>query len=380
MRIGIDCRFYSSQFTGIGRYTHELVKNFIDINSKLSRPHQLVLFFNEPQYSLFKSDNPFVEKVLVNAPHYSFAEHTRFPKILNKSKIDLIHFPHFNVPLFLRTPYVVTIHDLTLTFYPSRKKTKFYHRLAYKATIKNAVKNARSIIAISNYTARDIAQQLKMTPKSINVIYNGVGREFKFLQKQTDVKKTLDHYGINKQFLLYTGVWRGHKNLPRLIEAFNILRKKHKLDLQLVLTGKPDPYYPEVKEAIEASPYKTDIITPGLVNETELLHLYNGSQFYVFPSLYEGFGLPPLEAMSCGTPVCASQASCIPEICGSNNALFFNPYNPVDIAEKIHHLYQNPALQGRLIENGIEHVKNFSWKKCAQDTWNILMQSTGNNH
>ncbi|MFH1218310.1 MAG: glycosyltransferase, partial [Candidatus Peregrinibacteria bacterium] len=158
MRIGIDCRIYNSSFTGIGRYTQELIRNF----AKLNHEHELILFFNNPAYSKFTPPNSKVKKVLVNAPHYSFKEQTLFLKKLNSENFDLVHFPHFNVPIFYSKPYIVTIHDLTLTLFPGQKMTRWYHRLAYYLTIKNAVKRAKKIIAVSNNTKQDIITHLKV--------------------------------------------------------------------------------------------------------------------------------------------------------------------------------------------------------------------------
>ena len=175
---------------------------------------------------------------------------------------------------------------------------------------------------------------------------------------------------INKQFLLYVGVWRSHKNLPRMIEAFKKLRESS--DIQLVITGKPDLHYPEVIDTVKRLKLTENVIFPGLVSEKELIHLYNAAMIFIFPSLYEGFGLPPLESMRCGTPVVASRTSSIPEICGNENAIFFDPYDVEDIAEKIAMVYKDAELQGRLIKNGAERASEFSWEKMSKDTFKII--------
>jgi glycosyltransferase involved in cell wall biosynthesis len=378
MKIGIDCRIYSSKFTGIGRYTHELVKNFIRLNDEEKRHHEIVLFFNNPEFKKYIPQNPAVKKVLVNAKHYSFSEQTKFLKILNKENCDIVHFPHFNVPIFYRKPYVVTIHDLTLSFYPGRKMTKLHHRIAYYITIKNAVKKSRRVIAVSENTKKDIISQLKVSGDKMEVIYNGVSEEFRLLADPKPATQTLKRYHIQKQFLLYTGVWRSHKNLPGLIKAFSILKKEKNLDLNLVITGKPDPHYPEPKQLTLEYGLADSVIFTGLVDEKELVHLYNAALIYVFPSFYEGFGLPPLESMKCGTPVVASNTSSIPEVCGEGNAVFFNPQDPSDIAGKIYQVYKDVDLQARLIENGIRHACRFSWEESAQKTFNLIKRVTKN--
>ena len=375
MRIGIDCRIFSSNFTGIGRYTHELVKELIKINDQHKRKHEFVLFFNQPEYSKYESPNLSVKKVLVNAKHYSLREQLVFPKILKKENCDIVHFPHFNIPILYRRPYTVTIHDLTLSIYPGRKMTKWYHRLAYHLTIKNATKKAKKIIAVSQNTKQDIVDLLHIPEEKIEVIYNGISDKFTLIQDPSITKKTLQKYKITKQFLLYTGVWRSHKNLPRLIEAFAILRNSKHLDLQLVITGKPDPHYPEVKESVIAHNLQEDVIFTDLVKEKELIHLYNAAHTYVFPSLYEGFGFPPLESMKCGTPVVASNRSSIPEVCGEENAVYCDPESPEDIANKVESLYKDTDLQAELIEKGFHHASKFTWEKMGRQTYDVITLS-----
>lgn len=367
MKIGIDCRMYSSQFTGIGRYVFELVEHLQHIDKK----NHYYLFFNRPQFDEFKAKNPLFHKVLVEAKHYSLPEQTKFLQILNSHQLDLMHFTHFNAPIFYNRPSLVTIHDLTLHFYPGKKMTSFLHRLAYNLTIKSTVKKAGKVIAVSQSTSHDLQKILGTPSSKIEVIYEGVNPEFKPITSPEIIRPTLLKYKINKPFLLYTGVWRDHKNLKGLIEAFKILRQKH--SIQLVITGKNDTIYAE--EILKlADQYLKDnqIIFTGLVSEKELIHLLNAAKIYTFPSFYEGFGLPPLEAMQCHTPVAASDSSSIPEVCG-DNAVYFNPHSPTDMAEKIEKLLTNETLYQHLISTGSRHVKNFSWHKMSEQTHHIYL-------
>jgi len=371
MRIGIDCRMYTSKFTGIGRYTYELVRQMIKINGEKDAKHEFVLFFNSPEYELYECPSN-VKKVLVNAKHYSFDEQMKFCWKLSREKLDTVHFPHFNIPYFYRRPYTMTIHDLTLSFFPGKKMSKWYHRLAYNIIIDNAVIRAKDIIAVSKNTKKDLMRLLNVPEDRVRVVYNGVGPEFQFIQDASLLQKTLDKYNIKKQFLLYTGVWRDHKNLVRLLDAFKILVKDKNMNIELVMTGKPDPAYPEVLDTIKKHHLTRDVILPGHVSEEELISLYNSALFYVFPSLYEGFGIPPIEAMRCGTPVLASNTSSIPEICGEGNAVFFDPYDVKDIAEKIGGLFKDANMQSQLVANGLTRSMIFTWEKMGKDTYNII--------
>ena len=364
---------FSTNFTGIGRYTAELVKNLE--NNPKATSHEFVLFFNEPEFSKFKSKQPNFKSILVDAPHYSLKEQTQFLKILNEQKLDLMHFTHFNAPIRYKKPFIVTIHDLTHTLFPGRKMRALPYRLAYRKVIKNAVKKAKHIIAVSENTKRDLTRIHKIKPDKITTIYEGANKEFHQLKAEelTKYKKTIQaKYGISQPFLLYTGVHRYHKNLPRLIKAFSLIAHKQK-DLNLVITGKPDPLYPEAEQARKQFHLEKRIHLTGLVPEDELIALYNLAEAYVFPSLYEGFGLPVLEAFSCGTPVIASNVSSIPEIAG-RAALFFDPEDPKDIAEKIQKLLKDHSLKNDLIQKGLSRVKAFSWQKMAKEILSLYNQ------
>lgn len=374
-RIGIDCRMYSSKFTGIGRYTYELVRHLAELEQEKSKnpeekanSNDYMLFFNKPEYDTFIPPAKNFHKVLVNAKHYSFTEQTKFFLILQKQKLDLMHFTHFNAPILYTRPSIVTIHDLTLSFFPGNKMNNPIHRAGYHLTLKSATKHAKKIIAVSKYTAKDLQKLLKIPEEKIEVIYEAVNEDFKPLEDKKAIAETLAKYGIKKPYLLYTGVWRNHKNLANLIKAFARLRNHYHIEVQLVITGREDPKYPEVRKTIQECGMQDHIILPGLVQENELRALYTDAHGYVFPSLYEGFGLSPLEAMKCSVPVAVSKASCIPEICGVDNALFFDPYDPNDMAEKMATLCTNEPVRTELIKNGLSHIKTFSWKKMSRQT------------
>lgn len=374
MKIGIDCRMYSSRFTGIGRYVYELTRNLFTIDDQ----NEYVLFFNDPEYDMFEPPNRRVIKVKVNAPHYSLREQTKFLRMLKKSKLDLMHFTHFNAPILYRRPSIVTIHDLTLSFYPGRKMTSFLHRAAYHLTIKSTVKKARKVIAVSKNTKEDLEKLLKTPEEKIQVIYEGVNQSFRPLNDETYAFTLEEKFNIptDHPYLLYTGVWRSHKNLSNLLKAFHILKNDFQYDGSLVITGRHDPAYaPEIFSQTQSLKLDDDVIFTGMVDELELIALYNGAQAYVFPSLYEGFGLSPLEAMQCGTPVAASSASCIPEVCGKDNALFFNPHDPRDMADKVFQIVSSSALRSSLIANGLRHVQKFSWEKMANETLKIYKET-----
>lgn len=364
---------YSSEFTGIGRYVFELTEKLQEVD----KINNYFLFMNWEEYEKFEAKNKRWTKVLVNAKHYSLKEQLNFLFTINRQKLDLMHFTHFNAPILYRRPSIVTIHDLTLSFFPGKKMNSGLHRFAYDIVLKNSVKHAKKVIAVSENTKKDLIEILKTSPSKIEVVYEGVSEKFSPRSDKEKNEEMLKKYSITKDFLLYTGVWRAHKNLVNLIKAFSILLQGGTFDAQLVITGNEDPYYPEVKRTIKELGIEHAVIFPGLIEEDELVSLYQSAKLYVFPSLYEGFGLPPLEAMRCGTPVVASKTACIPEICGDENAFFFDPYDPTDMADMIQRVWIDEDLQRQLREKGLKHSLKFSWEKMAERTMEIYNESYG---
>ncbi len=364
MRIGIDCRMYSPKFTGIGRYVYELVQHL----QKTDSTNEYYLFFNDPIYSEVTITQPNFHKVKVNAKHYSLAEQTKFLFILNSHKLDVMHFTHFNAPILYRRPSVVTIHDLTLHFFPGKKMTSFIHRAAYQLTIRAVTKHAQKVIAVSKNTAKDLQKVLNVPSSKIHVIYEGVGAEFQRLKNQDAIKPTLDKYQIDRPFLLYTGNWRSHKNIIGLIKAYKKIKRDYYNDIQLVITGAKDNVYAnDIYRTARNHLTNYNVVFPGLVPEKELIELINAATIYVFPSFYEGFGLPPLEAMQCHTPVAASNTSCLPEICG-DAAEYFNPRSYKEMASVLRDMLNSPGRRYELIEKGVAHVQKFSWERMTELT------------
>lgn len=360
MKIGIDARMYGSGFTGIGRYTYELIRNLAELDDQ----HEYTVFLRKEAFDEFEPPNERFKKRLAEFPHYSFAEQTKFLKLLNSTELDLMHFCHFNAPIRYKKPYIVTIHDLTLSFYPGKKMNSFWRRMVYRMVLKAVSKQALKIIAVSEHTKRDLEKILNVPSDKIDVIYNGVTPEF---AEKTELKKAdmMKKLGLQKPYFLYTGVWRDHKNIVGMIKAFDQVNEDLGEQYNLVITGRENPSYHEIPDTIKALKLEEDVHLVGMVSEEDLRALYQHALAYVFPSFYEGFGLPPLEAMQSGTPVVASNKSAIPEVCGEGNALFFDPESVDDMREKMRMIATDASLRQRLVDRGFERVKTFDWRKMA---------------
>ncbi len=387
MTIGIDARFYGPLGKGLGRYTQEVVDNLIKIASAESPSGEgvafnYVVFLSPENFNEFNEDWPGVRKVLLPVPWYSWREQIMMPFYIWREKIDLMHFPHFNVPILTPVPFVVTIHDLILTHFPTTRATTLrpwlysLKNLAYRLVISVAVHRAKKIITVSEFTKKDLVEQFKIAATKIAVTYEGVanlakGRDSLFVAK-LDRQETLEEYHIAKDFLLYVGNAYPHKNLERLLKVFSDLHGTRP-DLRLVLVGKDDYFYTRVKNIArslnlwQAENKNSPVIFAGYVPDAQLEILYQAARAYVFPSLYEGFGLPPLEAMAKNCPVLSSNRSSLPEILG-NAALYFNPEDEENMKEKIKLILEDDSVRAGLITRGQELVKKYNWWQCARET------------
>lgn len=379
-RIGIDARFYGPIGKGLGRYTQEIVDNIIKLDART----EYVVFLNKENFSAFACDGQRVKKVLADVPWYGWKEQVLMPWLLWRAKLDLVHFPHFNVPVFYFGKFVTTIHDLILIKYPTIRATTlswrlyWFKNLAYRAVIWSAVWRAEKIIAVSEFTKSDILRHFKIRAEKVVVTYEGVanlakGRETLF--DFSNDKDTLLRYNINKPFLLYVGNAYPHKNLERLLKVFAALRAEGS-NLSLVLVGREDYFYSRLKNlAAELGLFKTgSLVFTDYVNDAELEALFRQAETYVFPSLYEGFGLPPLEAMAKGCPVVSSQRSSMKEVLGEA-AIYFNPEDERAMADKIRLIIQDEALRQKLRALGYEQVKKYSWWECARLTHEVYQQA-----
>lgn len=384
MTIGIDARFYGPIGKGLGRYVQEVVDNIIRITG--AQPDgggfKYVVFLSPANYDEFPNDQPAVKKVKIDCPWYGWREQLLMPYYLWREKLDLIHFPHFNVPVLAPGRFVVTIHDLILTNFPTvRATTKrhliyYFKNMAYRLVIFLALRRARRVITVSNFTKDDIVRKFGVAPEKITVIYEGVanlakGMDSLFVAK-LDEREILEQYHIPEHFLLYVGNAYPHKNLEKLLKVFSRLHA-HRPKLRLVLVGRSDYFYERIKSvAISLNLWQegnrnSAVIFPGYVPDAQLEIFYSAARAYVFPSLYEGFGLPPLEAMANNCPVVSSNRASLPEILGEA-AVYFDPESEDDMLDKISLVLDNNSQREELTRKGRERAKRYHWWDCAHET------------
>ena len=354
----LDCRML--QGSGISTYLMGLIriykKNY-DLNISYLVKNYTRVISNAPDYS-----NQFRFKSNI----YSLHEQIFYPSILNSN--DILHVPHYNAPLRFPGKLVITVHDLChlvmKEFFKGPAK-RFYSSIF----MRQVLKISSVIITPSHFTKREIFKYFNIDPKKITVIHNGLDPHFypRTINEQKTAQKA---NGFPCSYLLYVGNIKRHKNIKRLIQGY-YKAWKQKSDLpKLFIVGQSDqgydPYLEATSEYDEVNPdFENQVIFKGYVPYEDLPALYSGADAFIFPSLYEGFGFPPLEAMACGTPVIASNNSSLPEVLG-DNALYVDPYDIHQITSSILKIYENAELLEPFINNGLKHVQQYSWEKSAE--------------
>ncbi len=359
-RIAIDARIWRAESGGIGRYCRNLVTEIL----KLDTENEYTVILTTKDEAEFNLSAPNLKKLVLDIPHYSIAEQRDLPSILNKEKFDLVHFTHFNHPLFYRRPFVVTVHDIILHLFPVGNQSKF-KRLVYKAVM-NDTRRGKVIYAVSEATKKDLVSLLKFPENKLQVTLEGGEERFHVHTKaeQDAIKKKLQ---LPEQYILFVSRWEKYKGISALVPAFQELSKEFP-DLGLVICGKPWKHAPEVADMIrKAQADGYNIITPGFVSDEDLAPLYSAATVYCHPSWYEGFGIMILEAFASGVPTVTSNISSLPEVAG-NAALLVNPHSITEITAAIRRILTEPELAATLRARGLERVKRFSWKKMAEET------------
>ncbi len=385
MRIAIDYKHGISEFkTGIAWYTYNLVNNIAKIDAE--NPYLL--------YD-FKSHNirQEIEAFLKHSPKQKNF-HTRILRIHSElaracckaflpielfiGNNDIIHIPHSGIPVTLKSKVVITIHDLipflaesAAWISPGKNGRKYY--IKRKDGFCKDVLNSDKIIAVSEYTKNDIIKYFAVKPEKISTIHLGVDTIFRVCEDKKKQKMVLGKYGISKKYIFFVGMVSARKNIVRLVSSFEKIRKQFS-DYQLVIAGRRTTYN-EFSEKLDNLPadIRNDLLLTEYVSREDLPYLYSGASVCVYPSLYEGFGLPILEAMACGCPVITSNISSMPEVAGGA-ALLVDPYSTAEIASAMERVLSNPGLQERMREKGMARAKEFSWENTARKTLRVYTE------
>lgn len=361
--VGIDARMLGAEQTGIGKYIARLIEYIPPLMPEV----QFVAFLREPEFSRFRSLHTNVEKQKVSAHWYGYAEQFVLPLQLLRAGIDLMHFPHFNVPVLYPGKFVVTIHDLTPRLFPGPRMSSWWHREMFRLVFSRALKKSRRIIAVSQFTKNDIMHTFGTADEKILLVPEGVDEVF-FRKPSGDSREALrDRYGIIKPFMLYVGVWREHKNIVGLIRAYHMLLGKYDVGVDLVLCGREHASYPEPRQLWEKLGIGKRIHHPGFIVEEDLPHFYRAAMLTVVPSFSEGFGFTGLESLAAGTPVAASRATSLPEVLG-DAAAYFDPHDQQEMASVIYQALTDTKLRTNLLRASEKVLERYNWKSMAACT------------
>lgn len=366
MRIGIDARFFGPRIGGggIGRYVSELVNHLQEID----HTNEYVIFLKRENFHEFVVTRGNFSKKMVDVPWYSVAEQIVMPREIAQSRVDFMHYPHWNVPIFSRVPFIVTIHDLILLEDPSSARATTHGPLVhaaktigYRAVLERAVHGSRHIITVSEASRRSILQHFKIRPAKVTVVHNGVNTPVE------GKNVSLRDLGVVEPFILYVGNMYPHKNLDVLLDAFAGAQAQHP-GIQLVIAGKFDEFGRRLQEhAIELGFGNGEVRFLNLPTDEELGALYHHAALLAYPSRIEGFGIPPVEALLAGTKVMASNASSMPEILGEY-VRYVDPDDSDDMAKVMLDAVERPEKWAGMKEKGADFAKRYSWAKAAKQT------------
>ena len=374
MKIAVDVRRVRD--FGVGTY----IRNLLQALAKVSCGHEYDLICRPEDKPLLAGLPDHFRPVPYHRVDSSRWDHLDLPRLIARLGADLTHIPFHRVPLLMPRPYVVTIHDLGSLFYDDARR--FLHAArAYR--LKRGLQRAARIIAVSGATQRDVLNLVPEVEGRTQLIYNAPDPQFLEHRLPSDARsagpdasareqaRILERYQIRYPFLLYAGSIRPQKNIPRLVEAFAVARSALEnqpewKDLRLIIIGDEISKHPDVRRAVIHSRVENCVRFLGFIPFDTLRIFHELATAFVFPSLYEGFGLPPLEAMASGTPVIASAVSSLPEVVGGA-AMLVNPENVFDIARGITEVLSNPDLRAELVVRGKRQAAAFSWERTARE-------------
>ena len=370
MKICFDARPVINKQTGLGRYIINLIKSLLEIDKK----NQYTIYVNsrlKRDHPLFhlKRDNLSLRSTKIK--EVSVSQQLLVPFIVNNKEYDIYHYPNFDLPIGVSHKSVFTIHDLTYIKHKNLYSNgKFLKNFYTKWIIDLSIRKAKKIIAVSESTKKDILEIYNPPENKIKVIHEGLDYSFSVNGSGTKTTSILTNKSFNSKahnFFLFIGERRPHKNLPRLIKAFSHFKNKIKSDYKLIIAGKPYAQYSEPEKVTKQLNLADDVIFLGYVEDKEIQALYKDSSCFIFPSIYEGFGLPLLEAMACGVPIITSNISSMPEVVG-RAAITIDPYNIIEISSAMEKIHFDNSIRQNMIKLGFERIKEFSWQKSAEQT------------
>jgi glycosyltransferase involved in cell wall biosynthesis len=376
VKVAIDIR-RMTEF-GVGTY----IRNVVRTLARLDRESEYFLIGSQDRVAECGALPPNFQGVALDGGDDTLKGNLDFRSVVRRLQCNLVHVPHlFWIPRGLGCPYVLTVHDLLEHMYGSRDLSSLRRSLHFHMT-RRVLRKAARVIAVSQFTKNEIEKLLAIPDARIEVVYNAIDERFLHGHATAaDRELIAKRYLVNYPFLLYAGAIRPHKNVVRIIEAFSALKselEKEQLypDLKLIIIGDDLSSHPRLRRTVVRSGVQNDVRFLGFVPIEVLRIFYDVAKIFVFPSLYEGFGLPPLEAMAHGTPVVTSNTSSLPEVAG-NAALLVNPENVFEIRRGLQRVLLDPVLRAQMKQRGYEQAQRFSWTASVSRILEIYREVAG---
>jgi len=362
MKIAFDLRRIANP--GIGRYMKCLVESVVSLDTS----HEYLLIMPSRGAGAIEVRALGVERLTSSAGYYSLREQIELPAILRRHKVDLLHSPHFLLPLIRPCPAVVTIHDVIYLACPEDLPSQL-GRVYYRLMMSAAVRLARRVITDSEFSKRDIVRHLGADAEKIEVIYPGVGGEFRPADDPATHSAVRRKYAIGRDYILYTGIYKPRKNHAGLLRAFHRFLALGG-DADLVIAGPMNQGEVELHRLACELGFPSRLKLTGFVDDDELRVLYSGARLYACPSLYEGFGFTLLEAMACGVPVVSSAETSLPEVAG-DAAWYANPRLPEEFGNALYRVFTDSDLRTALLAKSAKNLKRFCWERAARQTLTV---------
>jgi len=368
MRVAIEALFLLEQKTGIGWYVENLYRNLCLVDKRND-----YILYSTDDFKLGRVRLPQPKRKTIRKALYITWLNSVFPKMVQQQRIDVLHCPNSVSPILTKpSKLVVTRHDMTAWIFP--EVVPSLYAKVIRTLSKMSLERADMIIVPSYSSKHDMISILDIMPEKIAVTHLAADERFCVINDEKYLQRVRRKYRLPDRYILFVGALTKRKNLVMLLKAFAMLRNNQ--DLQLVLVGKPGWGYKEIVDVLNEKDLEGAVHLPGYVEDYDLPAVYNLAEVFVFPSLYEGFGIPLVEAMACGVPVIASNCSSIPEVTG-DAAVLIPPNDEYLWAEKIEQLVHDDELKQQLSQRGIERARSFSWKRTAEMTIQVYSEVAG---
>lgn len=375
MRIAVNTRFLlKNRLEGYGYYIHQLMQRITEAHPE----HEFLFLFDRPYDTSFIYQKNVSAKVIgPQARHFlafKFWYDIQLTIAAKKFKANIILSLDGFCSLTTKTPQILAVHDLAYIHYPNFLPSR--HLWFYKIYQKKFLQKATQIVTVSKYSKQDIVQQFKIEEQKISIISNAAREQFVPINFE-DKEYAKRHYAQGCEYFLFVGGIHPRKNLMQLLKAFSIFKKRQLSSMKLVIAGKLAWKYQDILEKLKTYKYKEEVILLDYIPERELAKVTAAAYALIYPSYFEGFGVPIIEAMQCGVPIACSNTSSMPEV-AADAALYFNPNNEAEIAEQMMLLYKNEQLRSNLIEKGFKQAAKYNWNNSAKQLWQLIEATATN--